>query len=198
MVDKHPAEIAYRWVLRKIGAALREHGFKGSGRTWHLRDEVGVFVVSVMTSRLSIFARPRFTLLIGLGIQKLYDRYPNPAQTARPSIHQCHFIRRVGWYNAYGRPYRSKWIPVLDWLRGKPRYTDVWWEFTDDAGASFAIQEILSLLIDVALPEVLEWRDLDRFIESLKEDDHRPEYWNWLIEAIGTDSYVEPRGSRSY
>lgn len=195
MADQSPVQRAYRNVVHDIGDGLRERGFKGSDQSFHLRDDAGSFVVGFKEDKYSTRDKIKFTINLGFGVRALYDRYPWPQEPNTPSLDHCHFVQRVGWYN-----YHRAVAPITKqtFFSGiATKVHDVWWTIERPGDADDVIPQVRSLLLDVALPEVLKWRDRDTFtahLETLCPD--TDSYKAWIIEALGADAYIEPPGMR--
>lgn len=195
MADQSPVQLAYQKVVHDIRDGLREHGFKGSGQSFYLRDDAGAFVVGFKTDKNDTRDKIKFTINLGFGLRALYDRYPWPKEPKTPSAGQCHFVQRIGWYNYHRAADPITKQTLLSGVATKVH--DVWWAIERPGDADDVIPQVRSLLLEVALPEVLKWRDRNTFIAHLESlCPNADSYKAWIIEALGADAYIEPPGMR--
>ena len=195
MADQSLVQLAYQKVVHDVRDSLRECGFMGSDQSVYLRDDAGNFVVGFKKDKYSTPEKIKFTINLGFGSRALYDRYPWPKEPGTPSLGQCHFVQRVGWYNYHraANPITKK--TLLSGIATKVH--DVWWAIERPGDADDIIPQVRSLLLDAALPEVLKWRDRDRFIAHLESlCPNADSYKAWIIEALDADTYIDPPGIR--
>ena len=79
-----------REVLKRIGPALREVGFRGSGQTFRKREDDFVFVINFQGSRWGDF------FFVNLGAQPTFIPAEGNASLTTLKEHECVLRRRVG------------------------------------------------------------------------------------------------------
>jgi hypothetical protein len=146
---------AYRACLRdRIGPALRDEGFRGSGSTWSLRSPQGdLAIVNAQSSSFSSKAEVRF--IVNLSILCLpWLRYRGlPVPKAPKESHGL-------WRN---RLHPSSTTPAAG--------PDRWWTVTDEAAAREASDDVVTQLHSAGVPLLRRLLHREALIGTLRAGD---------------------------
>ncbi|MEU4712885.1 DUF4304 domain-containing protein [Micromonospora purpureochromogenes] len=140
------AQDAYHSVLRDVVApALREMGFKGSGKLYRLDDEKCWVRLGFQSSVSNSAARVKFTVNLLVADKDAWTG----------SRDEKHYLPEVPSPNiSYGQPFWWERIGAL-----MPSGRDHWWTITDPLVASNVALEVVAAVRKFALPALIAQRD---------------------------------------
>ncbi len=146
---------AYRSCLRdRIGPALREDGFRGSGSTWSLRSPEGdIAIVNAQSSLSSSKAEVLF--IMNLSIVCLpwlrYQGHPIPKMPKE-----------------YNGLWRDRLHPSSEVPAARP---DRWWSVTDEATAIQAADDVVGQLRSVGVPLLRRLLHREALVATIRTGD---------------------------
>jgi hypothetical protein len=132
------------FVLDRVSACLKRHGFAKKGNTFRRRRAEVCHVISVQKSGKSASEAVVFTMNLGVASLRLLAR--SEVEFDKCTIDDCHWRQRLASVS--------------------PRAEDVWWTVRDDASADAASAEVMAWLDTHgvaalgALPDDAALRDL--------------------------------------
>jgi len=171
-----PVQQRYDQLVRScLWPGLKALGFKRSKATFHRAVGPNWEVINLQKSAYSDSAHVRFTVNLGVGIERLRTGRWDWGETKRPSVGQCRFQRRLGQL-----------------MVGE----DVWWDLTEETELA-TLDEAVSLALErYGLPWLSE-RSTD---EGLRDQmlaelasvyDHELVFLAELLDQLGPPSALD-------
>ena len=162
---------AYRACLRdRIGPALREEGFRGSGSTWSLRSAQGdLAIVNAQSSSFSSKAEVRFTVNLSI-VCVPWSKYQGLPIPKAP------------------KEYHGLWRDRLHPSSGAPAVgPDRWWSVTDEATAQHAADDVVAQVKSVGVPVLRRLLHREELIRTVRAGDlgfAKGPGWTTLFDSI--------------
>ena len=126
-------ESSFKNLLTRVGALLREKGFRRTGNAFCCLKQGNWAVISFQRSTKSSAQSIAFTVNLGVASGSLLKFFGQPKDRA-PVIDQCHWRQRLGF--------------VL------PETSDRWWYLDADQDAESVVSELSGAIVNFALPAI--------------------------------------------
>lgn len=128
-------EISFKNLLTRVGALLREKGFRRTGNAFCCSRQGNWAVINFQRSTKSSAQSIIFTVNLGVASGSLLKFFGQPKDRA-PKIDQCHWRQRIGFT--------------------LPEASDRWWHLDADQNPESVVGELSDAIMNFALPAIEE------------------------------------------